>query len=928
MADIDAKISELEGRLESLVRTQIDFQSEITTIRRELTKLRGRSAAVPTVDLTTNRLPPEPANTAIPLHSHESERPIRPVEPVAAPTFGYKQTQQQEIPVVDLGNYIDDYLKSARGNVEKFIGENLISKIGIVILLLGIGIGAKFAIDNGWITPLMRVIAGYSVGVGLIGLALKLKAKYHNYSAVIMSGGLATIYLITFFAYSYYALIPMTAAFAVMVLSTISAVGLAIVYDRQVIAHFGLVGAYTIPFLLSTDSGNYLALFAYMAIVNVGILAVSIRKYWLPLFFTSFAATWLIYLVWLVGKFRVSEHFNLALIFLGIFFAIFYATKLIQLIVFTETDETVDKAMLFGTVSVFYGFLYGLSSATSSLFDHTVLFTFLAVATVAVLTTSFRFYDRLLVYFVNPAVWWIFGVWFATEFRPESSLMIASIFASTFFAIFYFVTIFYRLMLDRFSSDETVGLVISNGLIFYGFGYAILDSRQELQAFQGLFTAGHAALHSVVSQVISRIKPATVDLVQALAILIITFATAAIPVQFDGRVVTLIWSIEAAALFWFGRVRLVRLFEYFSFPVMALAIVSQMNDWFALFSSRGGTGDEAVIFPILNGYFVSAVVLVAAFAFIYRVNRDKNHDSVLDFGSIRYFGIGVGAVVLVALYNLFRVEIGNYYAMRSASVGINPGSDSDYSLTEDLVNFNVIWQINYSLLFTAVVSLVNIRKIRSVLLVFASSSGSLLFLAAFSTVGMLLLYSLRRSFLADAIDGIEHAGMMNIAIRFVSYLFVGISLYSLYRVCRDDLFANRVPEKVRTFGFDAVFAVTLFITTSCELVHVLAHINVADRTKLGLSIWWAVFAVAMIVVGMAWRRAHLRFAAIGLLAVTLAKLFLYDVADLPTIQKTILFVTLGTLLLVVSFLYNKYRTSIFGADEELDDFRTRVNVKS
>lgn len=913
MAEIDAKINELEARLESLVRTQIDFQSEISTIRRELTKLRAASAQTPKIDLTTNRLPREPDKTYIPPQKQGPPRPIPPDVPVAAPTFGYKQADRKEIPVVDFGDYVDDYLKSARGNVEKFIGENLISKIGILILLIGIGIGAKFAIDNGWITPLMRVVAGYIVGVVLIGLALKLKSKYHNYSAVIMSGGLATIYLITFFAYSYYALLPMMVAFVVMVLVTIAAVGLAIIYDRQVIAHFGLVAAYIVPFLLSTDSGNYLALFAYMAIVNVGILAVSIRKYWLPLFFTSFAATWLIYLVWLVGKFNVNEHFNLALVFLGVFFAIFYATKLIQRVVFTETDDTVDKGMLFATVAVFYVFAYGLSSATSSLLDHTIFFSFLAVATLVILITSFRFYDRLIVYFVNPAVWWIFGVWFATEYRPESGLLFAVIFASIFFAIFYFASIFYRLMLDRFSSDETVGLVISNGLIFYGFGYAILDSRTELQAFQGLFTAGHAALHSIVSQAISRLRPSTVDLVQALAILIITFATAAIPIQFDGRVVTLIWSIEAAALFWFGRVRLVRLFEYFSYPVMALAIASQLNDWFALFTSRGLDGEANLTYPFLNGYFVSAVVFVAAFAFIYRVNRDAGESSVLDSEFVKLFGICIGAVALLALYNLFRVEISNYYNLKLQLVGVSSGTDLGSSSYSDLKNFNLIWQLNYSLLFAVAVSLINFRKIRSALLAFSSITASGLFLFIFCTVGMLLFYNLRDSYLATSFEG---GGSMNIAIRYFSYLFVGLSLYSIYRSSRDSLVLDRVAAKVAEIGFDAIFCGTLFIATSCELVNVLAHLAIADRTKLGLSIWWAIFAVAMIVAGIAWRKAHLRITAIALLAVTLAKLFLYDVADLPTIQKTILFVTLGTLLLIVSFLYNKYRIAIFGVDDE------------
>ena len=52
---------------------------------------------------------------------------------------------------------------------EKFIGENLINKIGIFILIIGAGIGVKYSIENDLISPLTRVILGYLVGLGLLG---------------------------------------------------------------------------------------------------------------------------------------------------------------------------------------------------------------------------------------------------------------------------------------------------------------------------------------------------------------------------------------------------------------------------------------------------------------------------------------------------------------------------------------------------------------------------------------------------------------------------------------------------------------------------------------------------------------------------------------------------------------------------------------
>jgi len=79
-----------------------------------------------------------------------------------------------------------------------------------------------------------------------------------------------------------------------------------------------------------------------------------------------------------------------------------------------------------------------------------------------------------------------------------------------------------------------------------------------------------------------------------------------------------------------------------------------------------------------------------------------------------------------------------------------------------------------------------------------------------------------------------------------------------------------------------------------------------------LSILWGVYALALVVLGIRKKQKHLRLAGIALFLVTLIKLFLYDLAGAGTITKTVSFISLGVLLLVVSFLYNKYKEVLFG----------------
>ena len=91
-----------------------------------------------------------------------------------------------------------------KSDIEKFIGENLINKIGIAITVIGVAIGAKYSIEHELISPLTRMILGYLIGIGLLGFGIKLKKKYESYSTVLVSGAIAIMYFITYFAYSFY----------------------------------------------------------------------------------------------------------------------------------------------------------------------------------------------------------------------------------------------------------------------------------------------------------------------------------------------------------------------------------------------------------------------------------------------------------------------------------------------------------------------------------------------------------------------------------------------------------------------------------------------------------------------------------------------------------------------------------------------------
>lgn len=1066
MNELDKKIQELEDRVDALVRTQIDFQKEISLIRGEIVRLRAQKTSLePERKSPTAYTPPEPRTQPPPIRSAATPRtapdastpsvtpspsqayqrpPIRPQSAEASSYELPRRTEYRSDPVLSpktassdaFSRFVSQYTENARSNLEEFVGKNLISLIGIVVLILGVGIGAKYAIDNNWISPLTRIIIGYIFGFGLVGLAIKFRRDYLNFSAVLISGGMTIMYFVTFFAYSSYHLLSQLPAFGLMVMFTAVTVAAALIYNRQVIAHIGLVGAYAVPFLLSDDSGNYLALFIYMAVVNTGILAISLTKNWKPIFYTSSLFTWAIFCGWFFTEYTQESHFHLALTFLGVFFTILYGSKVVQTkLLKDDEDRTENTVASIATSAIFYlmclaivlggsldvglslQFLVYLAVATigitaaSLLISRQVLgfyaaalggwivfgiwyaivytqqayadlaliflsvfflvsyvtslvqarrlepdadrttvlafsvlrsivfygigaalildplvegprywtlFTYLAVSSIFILATSFKFFERVFIYVTVPLTWAIYAGWFLTRYDAARDFNLAVIFASLYFAAFYFSILYHRLVEDNFSIVEHASLVLSNAFVFYGFGYALLDQKEILRDYLGLFTAAHALLHLIVTLSIRALKASAVDVVQVLTVLVLTFASLAVPVQFDGNVVTMTWAIESAVLFWIGRTHGVKLFEKFSYPVMILAAVSLGLEWTIAAQDRiDGTANAVT--PFINSDFVTAVVFVATFGFIYFTNRTSDREPAISKEMVRPFGIAVAAAASIVLYNMFRMEIGNYFYTASVLTG-TPRTLSLSGRSADLHRFDIAWQINYTLFFFAAMAAVNLKKLRSSTLTAVNVVLGLLAIGVFATVSMVIFHELRTIFMAGTFGPDFVAHWLYIGIRPISYVLAASLLYLLYRYSQDPLLEERVETSVLRYGFDAIAYGFVLVVASCELVNLMAQVGIPDAAKLGLSILWGIYALILIGIGIAKKhKKHLRIAAIVLLAITLVKLFFYDIADLGTIPKTILFVTLGITLLLISFLYNKYKGLIFERDATQED---------
>ena len=212
---------------------------------------------------------------------------------------------------------------------EKFIGENLLSKIGIATLVLGIAYFVKYAIDQNWINEIGRVSIGIFLGGTVIAIAHKLKNTYRTFSSILVGGGISILYITIAIAFHDYQLFSQTLSFVLLILITIFSTCLSILYDRKELAIFALLGGFASPLLVSTGVGNYIVLFSYMLILNTGMLILTFKKQWKIVGIIAYILTQLFYWTWLIFSFDSDKQAG-AICFIFLFFLQFYLLALID----------------------------------------------------------------------------------------------------------------------------------------------------------------------------------------------------------------------------------------------------------------------------------------------------------------------------------------------------------------------------------------------------------------------------------------------------------------------------------------------------------------------------------------------------------------------------------------------------------------------
>ena len=89
--------------------------------------------------------------------------------------------------------------------------------------------------------------------------------------------------------------------------------------------------------------------------------------------------------------------------------------------------------------------------------------------------------------------------------------------------------------------------------------------------------------------------------------------------------------------------------------------------------------------------------------------------------------------------------------------------------------------------------------------------------------------------------------------------------------------------------------------------------------RVGLPILWGLCSFAFMWLGMHYKFKPLRIISLVLFSITLLKLFLYDISNIPVAGKIAAFFCLGVLLLIVSFMYQRLKKIIIEDEQKKNE---------
>jgi hypothetical protein len=206
---------------------------------------------------------------------------------------------------------------------ERWIGVRGAAAAGGVVLALASLLFFQYSIEHGLISPTMRVVFGVIVGIAcLVGSQWLVKRDQEAVANALAGAGVVVLYGATWAAENLYGLIGGLPAGVLMVLITVVCVTLAVRREARFIAALGLLGGFATPLLVTTGIDSPAALFGYILLLDLGVLWLARARGWPLLSLLSLIGTALHQALWILADLD-AERAGLGLVILAVFGVVF-----------------------------------------------------------------------------------------------------------------------------------------------------------------------------------------------------------------------------------------------------------------------------------------------------------------------------------------------------------------------------------------------------------------------------------------------------------------------------------------------------------------------------------------------------------------------------------------------------------------------------
>ncbi|MCW5737737.1 MAG: DUF2339 domain-containing protein, partial [Enhydrobacter sp.] len=181
---------------------------------------------------------------------------------------------------------------------EQRLGSRAFIWIGAVTLALAAVFLVRHSIEEGYLSPEVRVILAALFGFALIGGAERMRPRDERVAQALAAAGVAALYGALFAAVALYGMISQAAAGGGAMALTAFAIGVSLRHGILVAA-LAFVGGFASPVIIGSETPNTPVLFGYLLAVAAGTLAVIRHRGWWPLGWGVLAGSALWIVAWL-----------------------------------------------------------------------------------------------------------------------------------------------------------------------------------------------------------------------------------------------------------------------------------------------------------------------------------------------------------------------------------------------------------------------------------------------------------------------------------------------------------------------------------------------------------------------------------------------------------------------------------------------------